>query len=169
MLPAASKILNNLAEVFEQVSLRTAGSGSVDAETPQTELAIVPARLLRTKWGWRSSANFESRLGCSALATRHVCKASTSWAKGATGYVSNTNWWTLYDNSNSRAMGWATDGIFSTGTDVELTEAWSINAAYQHVWGLSGTFGGKWKTSVYGGYDAVEDLNARRSNPYLKE
>ena len=73
------------------------------------------------------------------------------WAKGATGYVSNSNWWQLYANSNSRAMGWATDGIFSTGTDVELTEAWSINAAYQHVWGPSGTFGGKWRTSVYGG------------------
>jgi hypothetical protein len=77
------------------------------------------------------------------------------WAKGATGYVTNSNWWQLYNNSNSRAMAWATDGIFSNGTDVELTEAWSINAAYQHIWGPAGTFGGKWRTSVYGGYAVI--------------
>jgi hypothetical protein len=74
MPPAPSKILNDLAEVFEQGSLRTAGSFSVEAVTSQTELAILPARLVRTKRGWRSSANFESRLGGSALATRHVAK-----------------------------------------------------------------------------------------------
>ena len=53
-------------------------------------------------------------------------------------------------------MAWVSDGIFSTGTDVELTEAWSINAAYQHIWGAAGTFGGKWRTSVYGGYVSRE-------------
>ena len=52
-------------------------------------------------------------------------------------------------------MAWASDGIFSTGTDVELTEAWSVNAAYQHIWGAAGTFGGKWRTSVYGGYVSI--------------
>ena len=52
-------------------------------------------------------------------------------------------------------MAWVSDGIFSTGTDVELTEAWSVNAAYQHIWGAAGTFGGKWRTSVYGGYVVV--------------
>ena len=77
------------------------------------------------------------------------------YAKGATGYATNSSWWQFYSNSNSRAMAWASDGIFGTGSDVELTEAWSINAGYQHIWGAAGTFGGKWRTSVYGGYVVV--------------
>ena len=102
------------------------------------------------KYGWAFSAS-----GQLNLPGNDIVGINFVWAKGATGYVTNSNWWQLYNNSNSRAMGWATDGIFSTGTDVELTEAWSINAAYQHVWGPSGTFGGKWKTSVYGGYAVI--------------
>ncbi len=77
------------------------------------------------------------------------------YAKGATGYATNSSWWQYYSNSNSRAMAWASDGVFGTGSDVELTEAWSINAGYQHIWGAAGTFGGKWRTSLYGGYVVV--------------
>ena len=102
------------------------------------------------KYGWAFSAS-----GMLNLQGGDIVGINFVWAKGATGYATNSNWWQLYDNSNSRAMAWATDGIFSTGTDVELTEAWSINAAYQHIWGAAGTFGGKWKTSVYGGYVVV--------------
>ena len=52
-------------------------------------------------------------------------------------------------------LGWAVDGVFGNGTAVELTKAWSINAGYQHIWGPAGTFGGKWRTTVYGGYVSV--------------
>jgi hypothetical protein len=34
-------------------------------------------------------------------------------------------------------------------TDVELTTAWNVNAAYEHFWAPA------WRTSVYGGYAAV--------------
>jgi hypothetical protein len=68
---------------------------------------------------------------------------------GAIGYVQSANNWNMYRSSNSIAAAWAADGIFATGTDIELTTAWSINAAYQHVWNA------KWKTSVYGGYVQV--------------
>jgi hypothetical protein len=34
-------------------------------------------------------------------------------------------------------------------TDVELTTAWGINAAYEHFWNP------RWRTSLYGGYAAV--------------
>ena len=56
----------------------------------------------------------------------------------------------------SVGVGWAHDGIFDyRHHDIELTEAWSINAAYQHIWGPAGTWGGKWRTTVYGGYVTV--------------
>ena len=58
----------------------------------------------------------------------------------------------LYNNSNSIGVAWAADAVFGSGTTVELTKAWSINAGYQHIWGPAGTFGGKWRTTLYGGY-----------------
>ncbi len=102
------------------------------------------------KYGWAFSAS-----GLLNLQGGDIIGVNFVWTKGAVGYATNSAWWQLYDNSNSRAMAWVSDGIFSTGTDVELTEAWSVNAAYQHIWGAAGTFGGKWRTSVYGGYVVV--------------
>jgi hypothetical protein len=43
-------------------------------------------------------------------------------------------------------VGWLSDGVFTNGTDIELTRAWSITAAYEHRWNP------RWKTSLYGGY-----------------
>jgi hypothetical protein len=37
----------------------------------------------------------------------------------------------------------------STATNLELTTAWNVNAAYEHFWSP------RWRTSVYGGYAAV--------------
>ncbi len=77
-------------------------------------------------------------------------------SEGATGYATNAGHWQLYKGSTSVGHAWVTDGIFGTGSDVELTRAWSVNAGYQHFWGSAGTFGGKWRTSIYGGYAAIE-------------
>ena len=77
-------------------------------------------------------------------------------SEGATGYATNAGHWQLYKGSTSVGHAWATDGVFDTGSKVELTRAWSINAGYQHFWGSAGTFGGKWRTSIYGGYAAIE-------------
>ena len=40
------------------------------------------------------------------------------------------------------------DGVFGTGSEVELTRAWGVYASYDHVWWA----GSKWRTSIYGGY-----------------
>ena len=80
------------------------------------------------------------------------------WSKGAPGYATNSSSWQLYNNSQSVGLAWLADGIFDNTAgrqDIELTTAWSINAAYQHIWGAAGTFGGKWRTSVYGGFVQV--------------
>ena len=78
------------------------------------------------------------------------------WTKGAPGYAFNSGNWQLYNNSNRVGVAWAADGVFGSGSEVELTTAWSINAGYQHIWGAAGTFGGKWRTTVYGGYVSVD-------------
>ena len=47
------------------------------------------------------------------------------------------------------------DGVYGgmlggrTATDVELTTAWNVNAAYEHFWNP------RWRTSLYGGYAQV--------------
>ncbi len=70
-----------------------------------------------------------------------------AYGEGATGYVTNIgNGMQLYNASTSVGVGWLTDGVFDTGTEVRLTRAWSINAGYQHIWNP------KWRTSVFGGY-----------------
>jgi hypothetical protein len=47
-------------------------------------------------------------------------------------------------------MGWVTDGVYDTGSSVELTTVWGINGFVQHLWSP------KWRTSVYGGYVEVD-------------
>jgi hypothetical protein len=51
------------------------------------------------------------------------------------------------------ALGYLQDSIYGTiggvGSNMELTTAWSVDAAYQHIWTPN------WRTSVYGGYLGV--------------
>jgi hypothetical protein len=42
------------------------------------------------------------------------------------------------------------EGVFTTGSNVELTTVWSFNAAYEHRWNP------QWRTSVYGGMYGVQ-------------
>ncbi len=102
------------------------------------------------KYGWAFSAS-----GLLNLQGGDIIGVNFVWSKGAPGYATNSNAWQYYNSSSSVGIGWLVDGIFDNTAgrqDIELTTAWSINAAYQHVWGAAGTFGGKWRTSVYGGY-----------------
>jgi hypothetical protein len=57
--------------------------------------------------------------------------------------------WSLANGNSSVAAAWAVDGVYGTGSAVELTSAWSIYAGYNHLWTPN------WRTSVYGGYLAV--------------
>jgi Porin subfamily len=74
-----------------------------------------------------------------------------AYGEGATGYVTNIgSGMSIYNASTSVGFGWISDGVFANGTEVELTRAWSINAAYQHIWNP------KWRTSVFGGYVNID-------------
>ena len=51
-------------------------------------------------------------------------------------------------------LAWIADGVFTTGTQIELTKVWSALAAYEHIWNP------KWRTAVVGGYVNVDYSSA---------
>ena len=55
----------------------------------------------------------------------------------------------IYGSGNTLGVGYANDGVFVNGSQVELTNAWSASAAYQHHWSP------QWRTSVIGGVTRV--------------
>jgi hypothetical protein len=68
------------------------------------------------------------------------------YSEGDAGRCTNENAWQVYNSSTSVGVGWLTDGVFGTGTQIELTRVWSALAAYEHIWNP------KWRTAVGGGY-----------------
>jgi hypothetical protein len=63
----------------------------------------------------------------------------------------------LYQNSDRVGFAWISDGVFNTGTQIELTKVWSALAAYEHIWNP------RWRTAVGGGYVNV-DYNGTATN-----
>jgi hypothetical protein len=98
------------------------------------------------KYGWAAATGFQLNLtgGDSA-------GINFAYGEGATGFVvaQNANLQS-YNSNTSVGVGWLSDGIFATGTGIELTRAWSINTGYQHIWNPH------WKTSWYGAYGQIE-------------
>ena len=81
-----------------------------------------------------------------------------AYSEGAAGYATNIGTgMQMYNASTSVGVGWLTDGVFDTGTEIQLTRVWSINAAYQHIWNA------KWKTSWFGGYVNVSYNDAAKN------
>src|SRR6266851_3788799 len=73
------------------------------------------------------------------------------YSKGAAGYA--TSAWgptAVFGSGLNLGVGWLEEGVFTTGSNVELTTVWSFNAAYEHRWNP------QWRTSVYGGMYGVE-------------
>jgi hypothetical protein len=81
--------------------------------------------------------------------------ASVVDSKGAVAYATKAGSWQIV-NGSSAGVGWVADGIFdgpglplTANTEIHLTNAWSVNAAYEHFWNP------RWRTSIYGGYTKV--------------
>ena len=76
------------------------------------------------------------------------------YTEGALRYISHTQWplgsAAKFGIGNSLGVGPLMDGIFGPGTETELTKAWGIYGSWEQVWNP------KWKTSLYGGWTAVE-------------
>ncbi len=75
-----------------------------------------------------------------------------SFTEGATKYIVHSSWGgsspARFGVGNSLGLGWVSDAVYGTGSEVELTRAWGVYAAYDHVWWA----GSKVRTSLYGGY-----------------
>jgi hypothetical protein len=79
--------------------------------------------------------------------------ANFVYSKGAVGYATKAGNWQII-HGDSAGAGWALDGLFDntlngTKTSIHLTNAWSVNAGYEHFWNP------RWRTSLYGGYTRV--------------
>jgi hypothetical protein len=72
------------------------------------------------------------------------------YSEGAAGMCTNQGAFQLYQNSNIVGYRLIADGVFNTGTQIELTKVWSALAAYEHIWNP------KWRTAVGGGYVNVD-------------
>ena len=110
--------------------------------------------------GWATAIPQTSTAGrwlaapSSTLAGGDMIGFNVCYAEGAPGFCTNNNVWTLYNSSTSVGVGWIADGVFNTGTDIELTKVWSALAGYEHIWNP------KWRTSVFGGYVNVQYSSA---------
>ena len=86
-------------------------------------------------------------------------QAQVNYTQGALRYVfqtPNSNWGKV--QGQDEGFGVVSDAIYggniprtarSTATQLSLTTAWNVNAAYEHFWNP------RWRTSLYGGYAAV--------------
>jgi hypothetical protein len=99
------------------------------------------------KWGWAAGVGGRLNLnGGDSVGANFV------YTRGAAGYATSiTNGIQLYNGDRSVGVGWLADGVFDTttpglGRQIELTTAWSVIAAYEHLWST------QWRTSVFGGY-----------------
>jgi hypothetical protein len=97
------------------------------------------------KYGWAVAGGAKFNLQGGDAWGFNVC-----YTQGAPGFCTNNNVWTLYNSNTSVGLGWISDGVFDTGSDIQLTKVWSALAFYEHVWNP------KWRTSWFGGYVNVE-------------
>jgi len=109
------------------------------------------------KWGFAIGAGV--KINTPVIGQGDYFQAQLNYTQGALRYIfqtPNLNWGKV----EGAAAGWGalSDAVFggsitgtggAAATDLELTTAWNINAAYEHFWNA------RWRTSLYGGYAAV--------------
>jgi len=103
--------------------------------------------------GWAVGAGF--KLLAPMIGAGDYLQAQVNYSEGASGYVnaSYANTYSQY-TGGSYGFGIISDGVYGgtlaggSTTNVQLTTAWGVNAAYEHFWSPH------WQTSVYGAYQA---------------
>jgi len=105
------------------------------------------------KWGFAVGAGV--KFNAPMLGQGDFFQAQVNYTQGALRYIffATQNTW-FYREGDSAGVGPLTDAVFggvlgTTATDLELTTAWNVNAAYDHFWNQ------RWRTSLYGGYAQV--------------
>ncbi len=109
------------------------------------------------KLGWVVGAGI--KLNAPMIGQGDYLQAQVNYTQGALRYIfqtPNTNWGKV-NGGRTHGFGMLSDAVVggtlagrpTATTDLELTTAWNVNAAYEHFWNP------RWRTSLYGGYAAV--------------
>jgi hypothetical protein len=116
------------------------------------------------KWGFAVGAGL--KLNAPMIGQGDFFQAQVNYTQGALRYIfqtPNSNWGKV--DGASVAFGVVTDAVYGgtlangNASDLNLTTAWNVNAAYEHFWNV------RWRTSLYGGYAAVSHVD--QSNAIL--
>jgi Porin subfamily len=97
------------------------------------------------KYGWAVAGGAKFNLAGGDAAGFNIC-----YARGAPGFCANNSAFQLYNSNTSVGLAWTSDGVFGTGTQIELTQVWSALAFYEHIWNP------RWRTSWFGGYVNID-------------
>ena len=106
------------------------------------------------KWGFAIGGGI--KLNTPMIGRGDYLQAQVNYTQGALRYIfhtPNSNWGKVA--GRNEGFGELNDAIFGgtaidgAATGLELTSAWSVNAAYEHFWNP------RWRSSLYGGYAAV--------------
>ena len=107
-----------------------------------------------SKWGFAVGLGF--KLNAPMIGQGDYLQAQFTYTQGASRYVfMNPNGTQLVRDGGTVAFGVNTDAVYggtlgtANATDLSLTTAWGVNAAYEHFWNP------RWRTSLYGGYAAM--------------
>jgi hypothetical protein len=93
--------------------------------------------------GWAAGAGAEFKLPTFGQGDK--VGVQFVYSEGAAGYAAFSHSTAgLYGSGNSVAVGWLSDGVYTNGSSVELTTAWSVVAGYEHNWSPN------FQTSLYG-------------------
>ncbi|HMA71281.1 MAG TPA: porin [Xanthobacteraceae bacterium] len=84
--------------------------------------------------------------------------AQAAYSKGAAGYAApQIGGSAVFGPGLNLGLGWLVEGVYTNGSNVELTTVWSANAGYEHRWDP------KWRTSIYGGIVGVQYDDAAKN------
>jgi hypothetical protein len=99
-------------------------------------------------WGWAVDAGFTltNFLGFRG----DTFGVMGAYGQGAERYVNQSNSNSLLVSGNKLTSVGNIDAIYSTGTGLNLTTDWMIDASWDHVWNAN------WRTSVFGGITGVQ-------------
>jgi hypothetical protein len=100
-------------------------------------------------WGWAASFGFtlNNFLGFKG----DTFGAQIAYGHGAEGYVNHTQAGSAIVGSGNKVAYVADeDAVYTTGSQVQLTNTWSFTSFYEHYWNT------KWRTSVFGGIAGVQ-------------
>jgi hypothetical protein len=104
--------------------------------------------------GWAAGIGF--KLNAPMISKGDYFQTQFNYTQGASGYVNaaGIGLYDMYDGGTGGTFGYGiiSDAVYGvtagTATNIQLTTAWGVNAAYEHFWNS------QWRTSLWGAYNA---------------